>query len=121
LWRRCKPPLSFTTPAALCHAAQKYDFPDPLCRWLDSARVVRRPWERFSKPRYGLKNLTNEFGIEFEHQKAIDDGAFAVLFDGNGEFITESFIPLPPSASSSEIYRSADQRSRSQRYPTLGK
>jgi DNA polymerase-3 subunit epsilon len=62
---------------ALCRAAQKYGFSDPSCRWLDSARVARRAWERFSKRGYGLKNLADEFGIEFEHHDACEDARAA--------------------------------------------
>src|SRR3954469_18787680 len=58
---------------AFCRAAEKYGFPDPGCRWLDSARVARRAWTRFAQRGYGLANLAAEFGIQFEHHDACED------------------------------------------------
>lgn len=64
---------------ALCRAAKKHGLPDPTCKWLDSARVVRRAWERFSRRGYGLANVASEFGIEFEHHDACEDARAAGL------------------------------------------
>lgn len=33
------------------------------CRWLDTARVVRRTWPAFSKSGYGLANVASHLGI----------------------------------------------------------
>lgn len=64
---------------ALCRAAAKHGFPDLACRWLDSARVARRAWERFSRGGYGLANLAEEFAIAFQHHDACEDARAAGL------------------------------------------
>lgn len=51
---------------------------DPFeCRWLDTARVVRRTWTEFSKSGYGLSNLSKHFGISFKHHDAEEDARVA--------------------------------------------
>jgi DNA polymerase III subunit epsilon len=62
---------------ALCQAVAKYGFPEPTCRWLDSASVARRAWERFARRGYGLSDLAAEFDIEFKHHDACEDGDLA--------------------------------------------
>jgi DNA polymerase III subunit epsilon len=47
------------------------------CRWLDTARVVRRTWPEFSKSGYGLANLATHFGITFKHHDAVEDARAA--------------------------------------------
>jgi len=64
---------------ALTRAAAKHGFPELACRWLDSARVARRSWERFSRSGYSLANLAEEFAIEFEHHDACEDARCAGL------------------------------------------
>ncbi|MDE0260637.1 MAG: exonuclease domain-containing protein [Gammaproteobacteria bacterium] len=42
--------------------------------WVDTARVVRRAWrDRFGKKGYGLWNVAEFLGIEFEHHDALED------------------------------------------------
>lgn len=41
--------------------------------WLDSAKIVRRTWEDFAYSGYGLSNIANHLGIEFEHHNALED------------------------------------------------
>ncbi len=41
--------------------------------WIDSAKIVRRTWEEFSKSGYGLANITEHLGIEFDHHNALQD------------------------------------------------
>ncbi len=65
--------------AALSQAAAKHGFPDLACRWLDSARVARRAWERFARRGYGLANLAEEFAINFRHHDACEDARAAGL------------------------------------------
>src|SRR5579871_3099488 len=43
------------------------------CRWLDSARVVRRAWPEFSKSGYGLSNVATHFGIDYKAHDALED------------------------------------------------
>jgi DNA polymerase-3 subunit epsilon len=58
---------------ALCRAAEKYGYASPACEWLDTARVARMAWTKFSKRGYGLRNLASEFEIKFEHHDATED------------------------------------------------
>lgn len=62
---------------ALCRAAKKHGFPEPTCQWLDSARVARRAWNRFSRSGCGLANLASEFSITFQHHDACEDARAA--------------------------------------------
>jgi len=62
---------------AICGAAELHGLPAPACRWLDTAKVVRRAWPEFSKKGYGLANLTRHFGIEFRHHDALEDARAA--------------------------------------------
>ena len=64
---------------ALGRVAKKYGFLAPSCIWLDSAYVVRKTWERFSKRGYGLGNLAAEFGIVFDHHDPCEDARAAGL------------------------------------------
>jgi DNA polymerase III subunit epsilon len=43
------------------------------CTWLDVTRVVRRTWPKYAHAGYGLGNLTQDFGIAFEHHNAAED------------------------------------------------
>lgn len=62
---------------AVCRAATKHDLPAITCRWLDSACVARRAWERFAQTGYGLANVAREIGITFEHHNAAEDAEAA--------------------------------------------
>jgi DNA polymerase-3 subunit epsilon len=62
---------------AICGAAEAMGLPHPECRWLDTAKVVRRTWPEFSKKGYGLANLTRAFGIAFQHHDALEDARAA--------------------------------------------
>lgn len=48
-------------------------------RWLDTARVVRRSWEKYQRSGYGLANLAQDFGISFTHHDATEDARAAGL------------------------------------------
>jgi len=41
--------------------------------WLDSARVARRAWKQFTKSGYGLANICEYIGYEFNHHDALED------------------------------------------------
>jgi len=47
------------------------------CRWLDTARVVRRTWPAFSRSGYGLANVAAHLGIKFKHHDAEEDARAA--------------------------------------------
>jgi len=50
------------------HRLRKID-----CTWLDTARVARRAWGKFSHAGYGLKSVADELGIRFNHHVAGED------------------------------------------------
>lgn len=63
--------------AAFNRACDKGDIPPHQCRWLDTARVVRRTWPEFSQRGYGLGNVARHLGIEFRHHNAKEDARAA--------------------------------------------
>lgn len=63
--------------AAINDVVERYDLPSIECTWLDTARVARRAWSKFASNGYGLKNVANELGIQFEHHKAQEDARVA--------------------------------------------
>ncbi len=62
---------------SLTRASEKYSIPAIECRWLDTARVVRRTWMQFSKSGYGLANVAEWCGIDFAHHQAHEDARAA--------------------------------------------
>ncbi len=54
-------------------SAERFAQPEPEFQWLDTARVARRAWEEYRYCGYGLKNLADNFGIEFKHHDAAED------------------------------------------------
>lgn len=52
---------------------------DPIdCRWLDTARVVRRAWpDRFAAKGYGLRHVAKFLEIDFKHHDALEDARAA--------------------------------------------
>jgi DNA polymerase-3 subunit epsilon len=64
---------------ALARACHRYNLGACECKWLDSARVVRRAWPQFSKSGYGLSNVAAHFGIEYKAHDALEDARCAGL------------------------------------------
>jgi DNA polymerase-3 subunit epsilon len=62
---------------SIARAAARYSLPSLDCRWLDTARVARRAWDRFSKTGYGLANIAAWCGISFTHHRAEKDARAA--------------------------------------------
>lgn len=62
---------------AIGQVIDKYGLPTFPCRWLDSARVARRAWTEFAYAGYGLKNLSENLGIDFKHHNAAEDARAA--------------------------------------------
>jgi DNA polymerase-3 subunit epsilon len=58
-------------------ASAKAGLPPFDCRWLDTARVARRTWPQFARAGYGLANLAEHLGIQFEHHDAEEDARAA--------------------------------------------
>lgn len=64
--------------AAFRRAAESCGSSEIPCRWLDTARVVRRAWPtKFGARGYGLGNVAKELGIEFRHHDALEDARAA--------------------------------------------
>jgi DNA polymerase-3 subunit epsilon len=64
---------------AVMRACARYDQAIWQCRWLDSARVVRRAWPAFSRSGYGLLSMAAHFAIEFRAHDALEDARCAGL------------------------------------------
>jgi DNA polymerase-3 subunit epsilon len=63
---------------ALKQVCVKYGLAVPECKWLDSARVVRRCWpEQFSQSGYGLQNVAAFHGISYKAHNALEDARCA--------------------------------------------
>jgi DNA polymerase-3 subunit epsilon len=62
---------------SLERASARYELPRLECRWLDTARVARRAWDRFSKSGYGLAPVSQWCGISFRHHQAEEDARAA--------------------------------------------
>lgn len=62
---------------ALTKACLEYNLDVIQPKWLDSAKIVRRTWIQFAQKGYGLSNISNFLGIEFEHHDALQDAIAA--------------------------------------------
>ena len=62
---------------AMAQAARRWDVDIPHCTWLDSARVARRVWTELSRRGYGLANVCDLIGYEFDHHNALEDAKAA--------------------------------------------
>lgn len=62
---------------AVMRATEKYELSEVECRWLDTARVVRRTWSEFRRQGYGLANICAELGVMFTHHNAEEDARAA--------------------------------------------
>lgn len=62
---------------AFRRVAEKYGLPPIAGRWLDSAKVARRTWVECAYAGYGLPDLSDMLGFEFEHHEAGEDARAA--------------------------------------------
>ena len=62
---------------AMHQAAGRWAISAPACTWLDSARVARRTWAECAKSGYGLANVCNMIGYNFNHHNALEDAKAA--------------------------------------------
>lgn len=73
----CHTPFDRTSTTRAC---KKYQLEEFDCRWLDTARVVRRAWpELFAAAGYGLRDVACFLGLKFEHHDALEDARAAGL------------------------------------------
>lgn len=63
--------------AAVRAVFSKYGLTLPSITWLDTARVVRRTWLDLSQSGYGLRNVAEKLGIDFQHHNAAEDARAA--------------------------------------------
>jgi DNA polymerase-3 subunit epsilon len=64
---------------AIRKACDRYSMANFECRWLDSAKVVKRAWPKFSRSGYGLSNVAAHFGISYQAHAALEDARCAGL------------------------------------------
>jgi len=62
---------------AINQAIEKYELKNLNCTWLDSARVARRAWEECAYRGYGIANICQRLGYEFQHHDALEDAKAA--------------------------------------------
>ena len=62
---------------ALHRGFQRYGLPPIATSWLDLARVVRRTWHDLAWRGYGLANVCDRLGYEFQHHDALEDAKAA--------------------------------------------
>lgn len=62
---------------ALHQAAIRWGVESPSCTWLDSASVARRTWEECARRGYGLANVCQLIGYDFQHHNALEDAKAA--------------------------------------------
>jgi DNA polymerase-3 subunit epsilon len=93
---------------AFHRACVKHELYKHECDWLDSSRVVRRAWNQFSHSGYGLRNVANHLGIDFQHHNAKEDARAAgeilvraLQHSGHSvtEWLLKSTLPISEDAS----------------------
>lgn len=62
---------------ALNRACESYLLEQLDVQWMDSAKMVRRHWNKFAGKGYGLGNITNHLGIGFLAHDAMEDAIAA--------------------------------------------
>lgn len=62
---------------AFSKVIEKYNLSQIRCTWIDTAKVARRAWSEFAYSGYGLKNVAQNLGIEFNHHNAEEDAKAA--------------------------------------------
>ena len=62
---------------ALRQACKANNLVEPYCRWLDSAKVVRRAYPQFAVRGYGLGTVAKELGFDFKHHDALEGARVA--------------------------------------------
>ena len=62
---------------ALSQAGSKCGMAQLDCTWLDTACVVRRAWQEYSRGGYGLRNICDVIGYKFNHHDALEDAKAA--------------------------------------------
>ena len=62
---------------AIQQASARWNVDPPRCRWVDSARMVRRAWSQCARRGYGLAAACDLIGYEFSHHNALEDAKAA--------------------------------------------
>jgi DNA polymerase-3 subunit epsilon len=104
---------------ALRQALQRYGYEPPKCTWLDSARVTRRTcWSDCAQSGYGLHDVCERIGYDFQHHDALEDAKAAgyvllTAMDTTGITLEEWLVRVerpinPDSPSGQPIVRSGN-------------
>jgi DNA polymerase-3 subunit epsilon len=64
-------------------SCEKYKLNLIETNWVDSAKIVKRTWEDFSKSGYGLANVADFLNIDFKHHDALEDAMAAAKITCN--------------------------------------
>lgn len=59
--------------SAVHQAANESGVAPPIWIWLDSAKITRRAWPQLARRGYGLANVCDMIGYEFDHHNALAD------------------------------------------------
>lgn len=108
---------------ALNRVCEEYSLPIINTKWLDSAKIVRRTWERFAYKGYGLKSIADFLNIDFVHHNALQDATTAGLIVNQACILKEMSIdewlirvgkPINLNSSSSNYSQSIKQDGNSE-------
>ena len=58
---------------AVHRACDDWHVEPPPWAWFDSAEAARRTWRQFARKGYGLANLSEHIGYQFQHHHALED------------------------------------------------
>lgn len=58
---------------AMRQSVARYQMTPPDCRWLDTAKIVRRVWADCARSGYGLASICSRLDIKFAHHNALED------------------------------------------------
>ena len=58
---------------AVAQACEEHDLAWPEWDWVDSAKITRRAWPHLAQRGYGLANVCEMLGYEFDHHNALAD------------------------------------------------
>ena len=66
-------------PNAMRRVAQRHNFAELECAWLDSCQVARSAWPRYAEQAYALNVIAKDLCITFKHHQAAEDARCAGL------------------------------------------
>lgn len=94
---------------AIHKAAQMYDIQIPECQWLDSHYVAKKTWfDQLNS--FGLKNVSEFLGFNFQHHDALEDAKAAgnIIIEASkktGKNLNDFLIDKPKKASYPKVVK----------------